>query len=83
MLAFLLNLCCAVNADRKFDYLIIEGSGIAEPFPLAQTFAVAERDNENVMKYCRLDTLVRYIVFVLQLFQIELETIKQFIFFFF
>lgn len=59
--AFLRNLCCAVNVYRKFDYLIIdlEGSGLVKPFPLAQTFAVAERDNENVMKSCHLMIAIR------------------------
>ena len=36
--------CCKdIAADEKYDYLIIEATGVAEPLPIAQTFAFKDR----------------------------------------
>ena len=45
-------------AEKKFDYLLIESTGISEPMPVATTF-VAEHDGQQMLgKVARLDTLV-------------------------
>eukprot|EP01083_Nonionella_stella_P291710 992383_1 len=46
------------SSPTQFDCLVIECSGIAEPYPLAETFTVAERSGAEVVKLFRLDTMV-------------------------
>lgn len=49
----------ALAKEKRFDYVIIESSGISEPLPVAQTFSfVSEDENINLSKFVRLDTLV-------------------------
>lgn len=46
-------------AERKFDYLLIESSGISEPLPVAQTFFFdSESEGLNLNEITKLDTLV-------------------------
>lgn len=60
-------ICCTLNVDLmnqitdfaqsgKFDYILIEASGICEPLPIAQSIAVLEDDEENP-NLCRLDNI--------------------------
>lgn len=64
-------ICCTLKADlmnqivdilktRKFDYILIEASGICEPLPIAQTImALSEStDQYGLPKICRLDNVV-------------------------
>ena len=63
-------ICCTLREDlmieveklakeKKFDYLLIESSGISEPLPVAQTFSFVDEENGiDLSKYSRLDTLV-------------------------
>lgn len=63
-------ICCTLREDLmleveklakedRFDYLIIESTGIAEPIPVAQTFNyIDEEMGINLSKYSRLDTMV-------------------------
>ena len=44
--------------DGRFDYLVIESTGIAEPLPVAQTFTFTSEDGKNLMDLCSLDCLV-------------------------
>lgn len=45
--------------NGKFDYLLIEGTGIAEPMPIAQSFSYAFEDlGVDLTKISRLDTMV-------------------------
>ena len=45
-------------AEKRFDYLLIESTGISEPMPVATTF-VDEHDGKDMLgKVARLDTLV-------------------------
>ncbi len=45
--------------DGRFDYLLIESTGISEPLPVAQTFSyVDEQMGIDLSKYSQLDTLV-------------------------
>ncbi|WP_258101908.1 GTP-binding protein [Marinoscillum pacificum] len=63
-------ICCTLREDLiieveklakmgKFDYLLIESTGISEPIPVAQTFSFATGDElYDLTKYSRLDTMV-------------------------
>ncbi|MFF0223415.1 GTP-binding protein [Streptomyces sp. NPDC004629] len=62
-------ICCTlrddllVEVDRlaregRFDYLLIESSGISEPMPVAATFAFARDDGATLAETARLDTMV-------------------------
>ncbi|MFD5476456.1 GTP-binding protein [Streptomyces hawaiiensis] len=44
--------------DGRFDYLLIESSGISEPLPVAATFAFARDDGATLEDVARLDTMV-------------------------
>lgn len=44
--------------DGRFDYLLIESSGISEPMPVAATFAFARDDGAVLGDTARLDTMV-------------------------
>ena len=64
-------ICCTLKVDlmqqivdiiktRKFDYILIEASGICEPLPIAQTITVLSDTTEQygLPKICRLDNVV-------------------------
>jgi G3E family GTPase len=62
-------ICCTLREDllrevrrlaelRKFDYLLIESTGISEPLPVAETFAFTDEDGKRLSDFARLDTLV-------------------------
>lgn len=63
-------ICCTLRDDlvkevtrlaerRQFDYLLIEGTGIAEPMPIAQSFSYAFEDlGIDLTQISRLDTMV-------------------------
>ncbi|MFI7118899.1 GTP-binding protein [Amycolatopsis sp. NPDC049868] len=44
--------------DGRFDYLLIESSGISEPMPVAATFSFAREDGATLLDSARLDTMV-------------------------
>jgi G3E family GTPase len=44
--------------DNKFDYLVIESTGISEPLPIAETFTFADEDGSSLSDVARLDTMV-------------------------
>lgn len=45
-------------ADGRFDYLLIEGTGIAEPLPVAATFDFRDENGDSLSDVARLDTMV-------------------------
>jgi G3E family GTPase len=45
-------------AEKKFDYLLIEGTGIAEPLPIAATFSFRDENDMSLEDVSRLDTMV-------------------------
>ncbi|NOT72602.1 MAG: GTP-binding protein [Hyphomicrobium sp.] len=45
-------------AERRFDYLLIESTGIAEPLPVATTFEFRDEDGQSLSDIARLDTMV-------------------------
>ncbi|MFJ9894287.1 GTP-binding protein [Streptomyces sp. NPDC091280] len=62
-------ICCTLRDDLleeidrlaregRFDYLLIESSGISEPMPVAATFAFARDDGATLGEVARLDTMV-------------------------
>jgi len=63
-------ICCTLREDLmieveklakmgKFDYLLIESTGISEPIPVAQTFSFASGDELfDLTKFSKLDTMV-------------------------
>ncbi len=64
-------ICCTLNQNlmeqigslidtKKFDYIIIEASGISEPVPIAQTILTMEQAYEEykMPKLCYLDSIV-------------------------
>ena len=63
-------ICCTLREDlmeeveklakaQKFDYLIIESTGISEPIPVAQTFSFESEDGTiDLSKFSYVDTMV-------------------------
>lgn len=62
-------ICCTLREDllleverlareRRFDYLLIESTGISEPLPVAYTFVFEEESGKSLMDWTRLDTMV-------------------------
>lgn len=62
-------ICCTLREDLlisvrelalagRFDYLLIESSGISEPLPVAETFTFEDENGESLSQFARLDTLV-------------------------
>lgn len=62
-------ICCTLREDLlvevtnlarsgKFDYLVIESSGISEPLPVAETFTFQDQDGDSLSDFARLDTMV-------------------------
>jgi G3E family GTPase len=45
-------------AEGRFDYLLIESTGISEPLPVAATFDFRDEDGESLADVARLDTMV-------------------------
>ncbi|WP_292743690.1 GTP-binding protein, partial [Methylophaga sp. UBA3595] len=45
-------------AEQRFDYLVIESTGISEPLPVAETFTFADEEGESLSQIARLDTMV-------------------------
>jgi G3E family GTPase len=63
-------ICCTLREDlmieveklakeRRFDYLLIESTGISEPIPVAQTFSFVSDDGEvDLSRFSYVDTMV-------------------------
>ncbi len=45
-------------AEGRFDYLLIESTGISEPLPVAATFEFRDANGDSLMDVARLDTMV-------------------------
>ncbi|WP_245944784.1 GTP-binding protein [Crenobacter cavernae] len=62
-------ICCTLREDLlievsrlaregRFDYLVIESTGIAEPLPVAETFTFRDENGVSLSDLARLDTMV-------------------------
>ncbi|WP_257455693.1 zinc metallochaperone GTPase ZigA [Archangium lipolyticum] len=62
-------ICCTLREDLlvevgrlaregRFDHLLIESTGIAEPMPVAETFTFTDEQGRSLAEVARLDTLV-------------------------
>ena len=54
----LLREIAALARQNRFDYLIVESSGISEPLPVAMTFDLQHEPGASLSEVSRLDTLV-------------------------
>ena len=45
-------------SEGRFDYLLIESTGISEPLPVAQTFTFSDAEGRGLPDLTRLDTMV-------------------------
>jgi len=48
----------ALAEEGRFDYLVIESTGISEPLPVAETFTFADESGASLSSVARLDTMV-------------------------
>ena len=48
----------ALAQDGRFDYLLIESTGISEPLPVAETFTFADEEGISLSNVATLDTMV-------------------------
>ena len=66
-------ICCTLREDLlqevadlaqqgRFDYLVIESSGISEPVPVAQTFTFEDENGKSLMDVNPFDTMVTVVV---------------------
>ena len=62
-------ICCTLRDDlltevrrlamaKRFDYLLIEATGIAEPLPIAASFEYRDENGDSLSDLARLDTMV-------------------------
>lgn len=62
-------ICCTLRDDllqevarlaqeQRFDYLLIESTGISEPLPVAATFAFVDASGQSLSAVAKLDTMV-------------------------
>ena len=62
-------ICCTLREDLlieikrlaeedRFDYLLIESTGISEPMPVAETFTFMDEDGQSLSDVSELDTMV-------------------------
>jgi G3E family GTPase len=54
----LLKTVRALAAEGRFDYLLIESTGVGEPLPIATTFDFRDADGVSLSDIARLDTMV-------------------------
>ncbi len=79
-------ICCTLREDLlkevrqlalqgRFDYLLIESTGISEPLPVAETFTFQDEAGESLSQISRLDTLVTVVDAVN--FQLDFDSVES------
>lgn len=79
-------ICCTLREDLlievsrlaregRFDYLLIESTGISEPLPVAETFTFEDEQGESLSAISRLDTMVTVVDAVN--FSLDLDSLDQ------
>ena len=79
-------ICCTLREDLlrevsrlaqegRFDYLLIESTGISEPLPVAETFTFTDDEGRTLSDFARLDTLVT--VVDAANFQYDLDSLEE------
>ena len=62
-------ICCTLREDllqevtklatqKRFDYLVVESTGISEPLPVAETFTFSDENGVSLSDVAKLDTMV-------------------------
>lgn len=57
----LLNQVSELSKESKYDYLLIESTGISEPLPVAQTFTFTDESGVSLQDVSKLDSLITVI----------------------
>jgi G3E family GTPase len=79
-------ICCTLREDLlkevrklalqgRFDYLLIESTGISEPLPVAETFTFEDENGESLSQVSKLDTLVTVVDAVN--FQLDFDSVES------